>query len=45
VRDALGKWKGGGRDRKVALFDLRVIDIALKNLTNSKLYASGATHA
>lgn len=45
VRSALCKWHGGGRERKVALFDQRVIDIALKNLTASRLYASGATHA
>ena len=41
VREALSRWPGDkkARDRKIGLFDERVIDIALQNLIASKLYA------
>jgi O-acetyl-ADP-ribose deacetylase (regulator of RNase III) len=36
---ALEAWPSGGKERKLALFDRRVIDIALRSLMTSALYA------
>ncbi len=42
IRIALEEWPSGGARRKLELFDARVIDIALCNLTASQLYAEAS---